>query len=308
MKMPFIRFISLTLAATFITPAGLSRINPANQSAGDHSEIKINEVMQRVSERVRKYYEDLFNVTSTEKVQRQNLKSDLSPDGKPKEMIYDFALFRKKDAKDNYENAVTEVRDLKSVDGKPAKKNDRPQCIDSKSAYTGLLRFLLPEGSRDYTFKLAGEENLEGRKVWIIEYDPIRKENPEIKWQGKCFSVSGIAKKGKIWVDFSTYDVIQIRAEQAEPFQFKSPRVYRTGIFLRLGPRRDLKFNRSDIVLRFKRVEFHGPDQSLILPDKVETFVVIEGAGVPAYKTSHVFSDYKRFIGEIRMVDSESIK
>lgn len=54
---------------------------------------------------------------------------------------------------------------------------------------------------------------------------------------------------------------------------------------------------------RYLAVRFDNPDQTLLLPESVETLRVIEGSSVPRLATTQKNSNFKRFTGSIKIVD-----
>jgi hypothetical protein len=49
--------------------------------------------------------------------------------------------------------------------------------------------------------------------------------------------------------------------------------------------------------MRYQTVKFSDPDEVLLLPDAIESFMVIRG-GLQSTRRSQTFSDYRRFVAE----------
>jgi hypothetical protein len=61
-----------------------------------------------------------------------------------------------------------------------------------------------------------------------------------------------------------------------------------------------IRVERSEMTLRFARVEFQQPDELVLLPESIDTLTVFRGA--PSLKTTQKLSNFRRFLtkSEIR--------
>jgi hypothetical protein len=61
-----------------------------------------------------------------------------------------------------------------------------------------------------------------------------------------------------------------------------------------------IRVERSETTIRFARVEFQQPDETVLLPESVDTLTVFRGA--PSLKTNQKLTNYRRFLtrSEIR--------
>ena len=59
---------------------------------------------------------------------------------------------------------------------------------------------------------------------------------------------------------------------------------------------------RHDTTTRYKTVAFTDPDEVLLLPESINSTIVITG-GLQSTRRSQVYSDYRRFITASRVVD-----
>jgi hypothetical protein len=60
---------------------------------------------------------------------------------------------------------------------------------------------------------------------------------------------------------------------------------------------------RADSSIRYRRVEFNNPPDSLVLPAEVETVTVWRGGSTQRTRISQRFSGYRRFIADARVLD-----
>ena len=61
---------------------------------------------------------------------------------------------------------------------------------------------------------------------------------------------------------------------------------------------------RDDMTIRYRSVAFSDPDETLLLPESVYSFTVVSG-GLQSTRRSQVYSDYKRFVGDSRVVERD---
>jgi hypothetical protein len=59
---------------------------------------------------------------------------------------------------------------------------------------------------------------------------------------------------------------------------------------------------RADSSMMYRRVAFHDPEETIVLPSRVETVTVISGGGVQRMRITQTFSNYRRFITGTRVV------
>ena len=59
---------------------------------------------------------------------------------------------------------------------------------------------------------------------------------------------------------------------------------------------------RWDSSIRFKRVTFQDPEETLVLPVESSTLQITRGAGTPRLRTSTQYLSYRRFITGGRVV------
>ena len=98
-------------------------------------------ILAGLAERTQQYYDRFISIICTETVQTQNLKSNLAPVGRPRTTVYELSVSR--DSSDKREHEFRVERTLQSVNGRPARKNQRAECTDPKTGTPEPLGFLL---------------------------------------------------------------------------------------------------------------------------------------------------------------------
>lgn len=317
------------LAASLLLPHAPARVQsqtlntPQSESASARAE-KLNALLDRVAARVRAYHERLFSLAFSETVRQERLHHDLTPKERPREFVYD-SLVLQRPARVGAGGALPVVtrklkrRDGKAVDEKKeAKKQEerarqarRPCGItDPPTAYGDPLLFLLPERRPALNFSDAGEAALDGRPALVVAFEsPPADAPPELKFEDDCFFLSRpLRRKGRVWIDPQTFDVLRLDWELAETFEGKTGnRVVRTGVLFRFAPARELGYEREVTTIRFRPVAFQNPAQTLLLPVSSEYLRVVRGARHPGFRVTQTYAGYRRYLtsSEVKETDDD---
>jgi hypothetical protein len=271
--------VLLALAAAASAGARLS-------AQGDELSI----VLAGLAERTQQYYDRFISIICTETVHQQDLRFNLTPAGKPRVTVYELSVSRDPQAKG--EAAFRVDRTLQLVNGRPARKNQRPGCTDPKTGSPEPLAFLLASNQGRYRFTIAdaGAGGPGGtRAIDFVESPP---ERVRVSWEGNCFEAEGGGYQGRVWFDPISYDVMQVDIRLSKPFLVPTRPGSIGGSVIRV--------ERSEVTIRFARVQFQQPDEVVLLPDTIETLTVFRGA--PSLRTEQRLSNFRRFLtrSEIR--------
>jgi hypothetical protein len=248
-------------------------------------------VLAGLAERTQQYYERFVSIICTETVHQQDLRFNLTPTGKPRITVNELSVSRDPRGKGEREFRVD--RTLQSVNGRPARTNQQPGCTDPKTGSPEPLAFLLGENQKRYRFTVAdgGWGGPAGtRAVDFVETPP---ERVSVKWEGSCFEAKGGGYRGRVWFNPITYDVMLVAIKLSRPFLV----LLRSGY---VGIEPAIRVERSEMTIRFSRVEFQQPDEVVLLPESIETLTVFRGAA--SLKTEQKLSNFRRFLtkSEIR--------
>ncbi len=288
------RWVVLSLLMSLQSVAGFGQDQQSNSQDSDASN-RLVEILQKAGERIQKYTDDILSVVCTEVTQQQELQPDLkTPKNKPTDLVYDFIIARPSSG-----TGLRELREMKSINGKPASKNANASFPDP-TAYTTTALMLLPRARENYTFSYAGTVDLDGRNVLAVDFVPANRRASTVVWERQFFRMS-FQSRGRIWIDPISYDVLRIDTHLIEPFESGSPRTVRKGPFVLFGPSRQFKVEMWDVAIRFGLVQFQDPDQKLWLPASVESLRVIQGSRIPRLRTTHTFTNYRRFTSQIKI-------
>jgi hypothetical protein len=170
--------------------------------------------------------------------------------------------------------------------------------MDPKPVSPEPLMMFLPAEREAFVFRLAGEARMDGRPALILDYRGAAPGTPEVTWTKECVSVSLPGRsRGRVWVDPVTFDVLRLDEHLVGLFDFDVPREHQ----LRGGPR-SMVIERADSSIRYRRVEFQDPAETLMLPAEVETVTVFRGGSVQRTRISQRFSGYRRFVADVRVL------
>lgn len=258
-------------------------------------------ILKRVGESVERYHAGMFSVRFTETVRHDELKEDLKTPKKTREQVYDSVILREELSEIEGDYVAVTTRRLVTVDGKPRKKGGETK---ETSVYGEFLNILLPRYQKLNSLSLEGEETLDGRGAFVLVLRRPGEGEPRVEWKGSRFRVVAPTRT-RIWVDADNYDVMQIESDLVAPFEFESPGLIGAGPFGRFGPTKRLRYAREYSRVRFRRVQFKEPEQTLLLPESAEWLKVIEGASRPRTRTRIAFSDYRRFVSGVKIVEDQ---
>ena len=285
-------FVCLALALV----AGASAIPDAAQQPGPPSE-DLAQTLARVGQQVERWYERAQNVVSTESMWIQPLRADLTPAGFPRRLTFELRVGWDPNRAGPGGVPVAHVlREAIDVNGRSPRGADGAGCMDPKPVSPEPLAMLLPARLDESEFSAAGTARVDGRPALRIDYRGRSAEPPEIAWRDDCVSVT-LQGTGRVWVDAETYDVLRLDERLAGRFEFDVPPEQ-----VRRGAARSMVIERADSSIRYRRVEFEDPQETLLLPASIDTVTVIRGGRTQRIRTTQRFSDYRRFLTDGRIV------
>ncbi|HEU4593553.1 MAG TPA: hypothetical protein VFS10_00190 [Pyrinomonadaceae bacterium] len=298
-------WLAVFVLASLSSPAARAQVSAAEQGQTEAARLEL--ILARVGERVEQYLGGMFSLSFKEVLRREVLKEDLTPKGKSKEYVFDNVVLREQRAGDGREFYGRALRRLRTVDGKPVKpskqKEELSKCGAPRASYADPLTFLLPKLQAQQVFTYEAEEVLRGRRVHRLGH--VRREpvKPGTRSEDGCLYAWG-EYKGTVWVDAENFDVLQTSTRLAGEFDFESPPLFTAG-FARFGPKRKMRFERSEHTTRFSRVRFREPEQELLLPESSETLNVIRNGREPRVRHTQSFEDYRRFVSDVKIIEDD---
>jgi hypothetical protein len=280
------------LTGAFATPAG-AQAPPT-----------VDELLARVGERIAQFYKRAQHVIVIETSRVQPIDLSYSPQGFAR--LVESELRIEPDGGEVAGEARV-VREVRKVNGRAPRdrdKTNRDGCTDPNPLSTEPLAFLLPAHRSEYQFKAAGLRKDRNRAAFRIDFASINRNSKLELIEDKlghedCFDWSGdIASRGRVWVDATTYDVLRVERGVGGPLDVRVP--------LRIQRRHNLDnrvvIMREDTTIRYRTVSFTDPDETLLLPESIESLSVLSG-GLQSTRRSQIYSDYRRFVTDSRVLE-----
>ena len=252
-------------------------------------------ILRGLAARTQQYYDRFISIICTETVHQQELKPSLAPSGRPRVTVYELNVTR--DPHGTGESAFRVERMPLRVNGGPVRPNHKPQCTDPKTGSPEPMAFLLAGNQHRYRFSLPDLPGLSSSTAppgaLPIDFVETPPAPVGIKWEGYCFEAEGGGHQGRVWFDPVSYDVLQVDVRLSTPFMVPVPRAT-------LGFQTAIRVERSEMTLRFSRVDFRQPDETVLLPLTIDTLHVLRG--IPSLRISQTLTNYRRFLtrSEIR--------
>jgi hypothetical protein len=263
----------------------------------------IETLLAKVGERIADYYKRAQNVVCTEKTMVQPVGYDYAPRGFAR--VTEYELRVETDADGETTDAKV-VRQLLKVNGKAPRekdKKDRAGCTDANPLSTEPLAFLLPAHRSEYTFVSAGFGKGKDRTSLIIDFTSSKPEGKgeiaeDPRGHEDCFTWSlPVVVKGRVWVDAESYQVLRVEQRMAGMADLSVP--------AKLQRKHNLDnsvvVERHDTTIRYKTIPFNDPDEAMILPESIDTLIVVRG-GLESMRSRQTFTDYRRFLTAGRIV------
>jgi hypothetical protein len=265
--------------------------------------LDVETVLAHVGERIADYYRRAQNVICTEKTTVQPVGRDYSPQGFARVTEYELRVEMDTDG-DSLEAKV--VRELRRVNGKPPRekdKKDRAGCTDANPLSAEPLAFLLPSHRAEYTFVSGGLGKGKDHNSLILDFTSTKPDGKgeiaeDPRGHADCFTWSlSVVVKGRVWIDASSYQVLRVEQRMAGMADLRVPR--------KIQREHNLDSNvtveRHDTIIRYKTIPFHDPDEAMILPESIDTLIVVRG-GLESMRSRQTFTDYRRFLTGGRIV------
>jgi hypothetical protein len=259
--------------------------------------VPAEDAIERVGDYVERYYARAQSIVVDESVAIQPLGLDLRNDGFARRLTYELRVEWNPDAADD-ESPATVTRQLLSINGRAPRAGQEPECLDPRSTSPEPLAFLLPDRRHKFTFKAAGLGRVGERTAVMIDYRSVKPEAPKAEWKKECVSVDLPGRaRGRIWADPETSEILRLDEGITGLVDIAVPREQqRTG-----GPSY-MTIERADSSIRYRRVVFTDPDETLLLPSSIDTVTIVRNSGSPRVRISQTFGNYRRFVTGSRIV------
>jgi hypothetical protein len=264
----------------------------------------LDELLARVGERIAEFYERAQHMMCIERSTVQPIDRGMSPQGFAR--IVESEL-RVEAAADDVDGAAAFVREVRKVNGRaPRDKDhgDRAGCTDPTPLSLEPLTLLLPAHRADYEFRFAGFGKDRNRPVFLIDFKSVNSRSSvelieDPAGHADCFDWSGyVASRGRVWVDATSYDVVRMERGLRAMLDVRVPERIQRKHHLE----NPIVIEREDTTIRYRTVAFTAPDEVLLLPESIESLIIARG-GLQSTRRIQAYSDYRRFLGDARIID-----
>jgi hypothetical protein len=265
---------------------------------------ELSTVLERVGERVERYFARARSVVCLETVTWLPLGMGSGIDGLARQIESELSLEWEAAGNGRIARDIKTLRRVLKVNGRPPRRHDPRNCTTPEQTETETppLSMLLPDQRDRYRFKLAGSRQLRGMETLLVDF--VEKARPRIEsslvaGNEDCinYTIDG-GSRGRIWIDADSYDVLRLDRHVSGMLDIPLPRK----VAQRYGDPIALTLERFDTTIQFEPVAFHDPDEVLLLPVSMVELHETRGAGTPRLRTTTDYTDYRRFLTGSRIV------
>jgi hypothetical protein len=253
--------------------------------------ISADQTVFRLSGYVEQYYTRAQSIVTNESVIVQRLHRDMSFDGFARRLVYELRV--EWDPSVNADESPAKVtRQLLTVNGRPPKKGDKPECMDPKNVSPEPLAFLLPDRRHKYSFTSAGVGRVDGREAVMVDYRALERGEPMVEWTEDCVSVDAPGRfRGRLWAEPETATIVRMDEQLIGMVDLPIPRKHQ-----RINGSLFMTLERADMSIRYRPVRFSDPDETLMLPAEITSSSMWRNGRSAGSRVTQSFSNYRRFV------------
>ena len=260
--------------------------------------------MTRVGERLAASYRQARRVLVIENSTVQPIGANWAPEGFARSVESELRV--ESESADGVAVPLPKVtRSVRKINGRDPHERDqksRSGCTDPNPLSSEPLAFLMPaqRGETRFTSVRDGKEN--GRPALVVDFmSVVRKTKLELvedeRGHDDCFDWKGPqATRGRVWVDAKTLDVLRVERRLEGLADISVPQLLQR----RHGFGQWVVLERDDVTMRYKPVTFRDPDESILLPQSIESLTLVRGT-LQSVRRTEVYSNYRRFLGTGRI-------
>jgi len=253
--------------------------------------ISADQTVTRLSDYVEQYYSRAQSIVTNESVTVQRLNRDLSYDGFARRLVYELRIEWDPNVEGD-ESPAKVTRQLLTVNGKPPKKGDKPECMDPKTVSPEPLAFLLPDRRHKYSFTSAGVGRVDGREAVMVDYRALERGEPMVEWTDDCVSVDAPGRfRGRLWAEPETATIVRMDEQLMGMVDLPIPRKHQ-----RVNGALFITLERAEMSIRYRPVQFSDPDETMMLPAEITSSSMWRNGGSPGSRITQSFSNYRRFV------------
>jgi hypothetical protein len=132
----------------------------------------------------------------------------------------------------------------------------------------------------------------------MLEYSPSSERPPIVTGDKTCISMDLPGRsRGRVWVDPNTDAILRLDEFLVGPTDVPIPRAMQS-----VGGSLYITVDRSDTTTQYQPTVFSDPEETLMLPSRIDTVSVIRASGVQRLRMTQEFRNYRRFLTDSRIV------
>jgi hypothetical protein len=280
--------------------AALAFATPAAQSPGAAA---ADGTLERVTRYVERYYSRAQSLIAEETVTLQHLRPDLAPDGRLRRLVYELRV-EWTPAVDSAEARATVVRTLLRIGSRPARPGDKPECLDPRATSPEPLAFLLRDQRDKFTFNMLGRGRVGRREALMLGYQASAERPPVVTGDKTCITMDLPGRsRGRVWMDPDTDAILRLDESLVGPTDVPIPRAMQS-----INGSLYITVDRSDTTTVYQPVAFDDPEETLMLPSRIDSVSVIRASGIQRLRVTQEFRNYRRFLTDSRIVENAEIQ
>ena len=269
----------------------------SSAALGQEPLFDLEATLVRVGAQLERRYQRSQRIVSTEMVWVRSFNHNMRSNGSPRRLEFERRV-EWGTSEENGVPTVTVFRELRSVNGREPQQRDLDACLTPRSEAEDPLSALLPVRQVEFEFTLGELEWINGRRVARLGYAPLEEGRAEVTWDEDCVSIALPGRsRGEAWVDVESGDVLRLDERLTRRFEFREPED---------RPRQRpgwIALERNDLSIRYQRVTFKNPAETLMLPRSIEHSWMSRASGIATrYYHSQQFSNHRRFVTDGRLV------
>jgi hypothetical protein len=283
--------------------AALSLVLAASLSADQSQAVDVTALLQRAGDKVGEYFARAQSIMCLERVSLQRLGIGFGADGPARRVESELRLSWEPSPDNPTPTEARTLRQVIRVNGSTPRKKDYHNCTtpEQQDSEEQPLSLLLPSQREKYTFTYSSRDVVDRRDAIVIAFREIRKPTVDVslvddKEDCISFDIEG-GMRGRLWIDAETHDVLRMDRSLSGLIEIPLPRKV-----VRVGSNAFWTMERWDSSIRFKRVAFQDPEETLVLPVESSTLQITRGAGTPRLRTSTQYLSYRRFMTTGRVI------
>jgi hypothetical protein len=282
--------IAIAIAAASVPAAGQSR----------HSATDISQLLARIGARVEQYFSRAQSIVCDERVIVRPQGYSSAFDSPVRTLVYELRVAWDAAVVAGEAPQATVLREIRTINGRRPRPNEDPGCMDPHSVSPEPLSMLLSGRRERFLFTLGRRGGDDKPGTVVLDYRPRTRGGDSVTWTEDCVSVDVPGRTaGRIWTSAETGDVLRLDERLMGQFEFPIPREHQTP---HRPQRTTMALESAMTSIRYKAVQFQDPDETLMLPDSIDSLAIWRGAGSRRNIITQDFSNCRRFLTDGRIV------